>query len=852
MMSELPDLPVAAELQRVINASRCGRVVVTAPPGSGKTTLVPGAILDDLAPERTVVLVQPRRMAARAVARRIAALRGVNLGGEVGYQVRFDRRSTNETRLLVATTGILLRRLMDDLELPEVGAVVLDEFHERTVEMDLVLGLLVRIQQTIRADLRIVVMSATLDAASVAAFLDPCPVVSSAGRMYPVQIHYEPRRELRWLPERVAAVVPQALRATDGHVLAFLPGVGEILRSRELLEPLAAREQLQLLTLYGDLPPEQQDRALADLGARKLILSTNIAETSLTIDGVTAVIDSGEARQLTVHPAVGLPRLELAPISQAAADQRAGRAGRTGPGHCWRLWEQAAHAGRRVSELPEILRSEFAQPLLQLLHCGERDLVDFPWLDPPPADAVVAARRLLLGLGAIDRRDRVTDLGAQLVRLPLHPRLGRLLLSGATRGVLREAALAAALLSERDPFRAGERTRGGPRDRDLARTRSDLVDRVLALQAFQNGRPPGQFDRPLHAGAARQVLQTARQLLDSVPARLAAAAVGEGGDVETALRRTLLDAFPDRLARLRSGSQDRGVLVGGRGVCLDPESQVRGEPLFLCLDLNDATGDARVRMASSVEAAWLPESLQRTEEELIFHPSRRQVEARRRTYYEDLLLEETPTAIQDTEAAAALLARHAGPLLEQLRPADDQAAGQFRRRVQWLAAQCPELDLPSLDDESLRSLLPGLCWGLRSLDELRRADWMSAFQRVLGHERLREIDRLAPTHLTVPSGNRLALVYQPSQPPLLAVRIQEMFGLPDTPRIAGGRFPVLLHLLGPNYRVQQVTPDLASFWKNTYPEVKKELKRRYPKHAWPDDPLSAPPLRSGGKPRNQT
>ncbi len=858
-MPTLPHLPVADVLAEVVAASRTGAVVVTAPPGSGKTMLVPAAILDDLPKQKRVVLMQPRRIAARAVAHQIARLRDVPLGGEVGYQVRFDAKVSRDTRLVVETTGIMLRRLLADVSLDGIGAVVLDEFHERTIEMDLVLGLLVRVRQTVRPDLRIIVMSATLAAGPVARLLgDPtgreqaCPIVSADGRLFPVDTRYGRRGEQRELVDLVANAVPEAVRHTDGHVLVFLPGVGEIMRCEQALTPLADREGHAIFTLFGDLPPEQQDRVLADVGRRKIILSTNVAETSLTIPGVTAVIDSGLARQMRVSAATGLPRLELIPISQAAADQRTGRAGRTGPGVCWRLWDEAAHHHRPAAETPESLRGDMAGPLLQLLALGEQ--AEFPWLDEPPSETIANARQLLRQLGAIespvDAADRITPLGKELVRLPAHPRLARLLLAGARHGVLRETAIAAALLSERDPFRAGGHSRRGPRDKMNVRTRSDVVDRVLALQAFHAGLQLDDPELELHHGGASNVLRTSEQLYGLVDVPLAARAA----DPVTAVMRALLEAFPDRLARLRPGTQDRATMVGGRGVRLDGGSRVRQEPFLLAIDLDDAGGEARVRQASAVDPAWLEEeplagTNLRKVEELLFAPSRRQVEARLRTYWADLVIDETPIAISNAAAAAELLAREAAAQLDRLLPADDSAAGKFLARIRWLAAAAPDLGLPTLDNAALAALLPEVCSGLRSLDEIASADWLSRLQAAVGYERLAEIDRLAPSSHELPNGKRHPLIYEAGKPPTLAVRIQELFGIRDTPRIAGGRVAVLLHLLGPNHRPQQVTSDLASFWQNTYPTVKKELRRRYPKHAWPDDPLTALASGSGLKRR---
>ena len=848
-----PDLPVAAIVGDVVAASRTGAVVVTAPPGSGKTTLVPAAVLDDVVAPGRVVLLQPRRLAARAVAHRIARLRGSALGGEVGYQVRFDSKVGRDTRLIVETTGIMLRRLVADITLSGIAAVILDEFHERSLEMDLVLGLLVRLRQTVRPDLRVVVMSATLAADPVARLLgagqgtgaaerggaaaSACPVIHAEGRMFPVETRYLRHGDRRDLEPLVAEAVTAALKSTTGHVLVFLPGVGEIRRCQEAVAQLVERQGHIVLPLYGDLPPEAQDRVLDDLGRRKVILATNVAETSLTIPGVTAVIDSGLARQARVSPATGLPRLELVPISKAAADQRAGRAGRTEAGICWRLWDEAGHQHRPPAEPPEVLRDDLSGPLLQLLAIGEQD--GFPWLDQPPPEAVERATTLLRRLGAIAvdeaGRDGVTPLGRVLAGLPAHPRLARLLLAGAEHGVLREASIAAALLSERDPFCAPRD--GGPRDRHAVRTRSDVVDRVLALELFHAGR---RLDDPAldpHPAGGQNVLRAAEQLYRLVDMPLAPRAA----DPATATMRALLDAFPDRLACQRPGSQDRGTLVGGRGVRLRG-SRLRGEPFFLAIDLQDAGGEADVRLASAVDRAWLDaepaaSANLATREELLWHPSRRQVEARRRTAWLDLVLEETPAAITEPAAAAVILAREAAADLARVAPAADSAAGSFLNRVRWLATALPELGLPPLDDPALAGLLPDLCRGLRSFADLAAADWLSGLHAAVGHDRVAEIERLAPTHVEV-KGRRHRLAYERGKPPVLAARIQDLLGVRETPRVAGGRLPVLLHLLAPNHRPQQVTDDLAGFWQRTYPQVRKELRRRYPKHAWPEDPLA--------------
>ncbi len=832
--ADVPDLPVREHLPRIVEASRNQAVVVVAPPGSGKTMLVAAALLDDLLPTAGQVwLIQPRRLAARAVARHIAMLRGVPLGSEVGYHVRFDRKAGPATRLLVMTTGILLRTLVDDTSLAHVAAVVLDEFHERTLEMDESLGMLCRLRQTIRPDLRLAVMSATMDPGPIVRHLEPCALIQAEGRRYPVEIRYQRRRDDRRLEAVVADVVPEMVARTPGNVLVFLPGVGEILRCREALEPFAQRNQIDLAPLYGDLPPEQQDAVVTPGPQRRIVLATNVAETSLTIPGVTAVIDSGLARVLQVAPSVGIPRLELQNISQASADQRAGRAGRTAPGICHRLWEQASHAARPTADTPEIRRSDFTEPLLRLLTWGERDPIQFPWLDPPHADSITKAFELLRLLGAIDSHDKVTSLGADLVRLPAHPRLARLIVAGMQQGVLREASIAAALLSERDPFRVAERTGSGPRDIVAIRSRSDMVDRVLAVQGFYAQGKTRHDNLECHPGGTQQVLRVADQYFSMVESQRSSRAT----DPVEALMRCMLDAFPDRLAKLRANSSDRGLLVGGRGVRIDSRSAVRGEPLFLCLDLNDASGDAVARCVSAVDLAWLSEINLSETEAVFFNPTRGRVEARRRLSWIDLVLKETPVELTDMPAAAGMLAELAIQHLDRWHT-EETPAGRFRNRILWLSSVVPELELPSLENPALLPELRRWAVGMRSLEELRQGAWLSWFQELVGYHRLVEVDRLAPEHVVVPSGNRIKLEYGAGKPPVLAVRIQEMFGLTETPRVAGGRQSVLLHLLGPNHRPQQVTDDLASFWQNTYPQVRKDLRRRYPKHAWPEDPLA--------------
>lgn len=843
-------LPIDEVLPRLLAALAERRVaVLTAPTGAGKTTRVPPALLDGgLAGDGAVVMLEPRRLAARAAARRMAAERGVGLGDEVGYRVRFDSRVSSATRLEVVTEGLFLRRLADDPFLEGVGLVIFDEFHERHLDGDLALALVRRLREDARPDLGLLVMSATLEAQALAAALD-APVVASEGRLHPVDVRYlPPGLELR-LDERVARGVRAVVDETDGDVLVFLPGVGAIRRSARALAGLAAERDLDLLELYGDLSPERQDAVLAPSPRRKLVLATNVAETSVTIPGVTAVVDSGLAAVPSFDPAVGLDRLEVVPVSVASTDQRAGRAGRTAPGVCARLWTAAEQRNRPATLAPEIARLDLSGAVLQILDGGEPDPAALPWLDPPPPAQLTRARELLTRLGAL-ADGRLTRRGRALARLPVAPRLGALLLSGDAAGLLEECALAAALLSERDPWQRREPARHV--------SDSDLADRLDLLEAG---------DRGVSRGAVQSLRQVARQLARLVPGRRAGgrddgrraggrddgSRRGGGRTDRAALGRALLAAFPDRVARRREPGSPRGLMVGGRGVRLEPGSAVSEAPLFLCLDLRaGGGGEARVRLACAVERSWLDELGTHERTRLRFDPGRQAVVASRQELFEDLVLAEHPGALDDPERTAALLAEAAAAEPAAALDLDDPDYLSLRERLACLADWCPDLELPGADEPDLLALLPQLCLGRRSFAELRRVSLADELAGRLTHEQRQALERLAPERLQVPSGSRLALTYERGRPPVLAVRIQEMFGCRETPRVAGGRVPVLLHLLAPNLRPQQVTDDLAGFWERTYPLVRKELRRRYSKHAWPEDPLAAEPRSRPGRRRPGT
>jgi ATP-dependent helicase HrpB len=834
-MPQLPPLPIDEVLPAVHEAlAGGGGAVLVAPPGAGKSTRVAPALLGApwlARPNDRLLMLQPRRVAARSVAARIASEQRVPLGGLVGYQVRFDNVTSAATRLTVITEGILTRRIQSDPFLEGVGCVILDEFHERSIHTDLALALCREIQQTVREDLRVLVMSATMDPKPVAQFLGGAPIIRSEGRLHPVEVEFLARPSDAPCWELAASAVRQSLSSPGGHVLVFLPGMREIRRTYERLGDVDA----ELHQLHSSVPPTDQDRALAPSTRRKVILATNIAETSITIDGVDTVIDSGLVRMALHDPRLGIDRLDLRRISRASADQRAGRAGRTGPGRCLRLWSRQEDPALPPADLPEIHRVDLAQTLLALHRYGVREAGTFGWFDKPRPDALSRAAALLRLLGAVAEDGRLTPLGEQLAAIPLHPRLARLLLAGAEHGLAREAATIAAALSDgaspersdasRAPSWAGE---------------SDLLD-IL--------------DDDLSGPAQRNVRRLRDELLGMV--RGTAAPARPPADTHRALMRLPLYAYPDRVCLRRANDSARGVMVGGRGVVLDAASCVRTGQLFLALDPRDPDGgggEARVRMASAIDAEMLKEAVPHLLREVVVHrydPERGRVLSARQTVYIDISIAEAPlAAASDPEGVAAALAEGLRPALPALLAADESLA-RWVARVRFVHHHCPEAGAPALDEDSLATALRAACLGVRSAAEVGAGRLRSALEEMIPWAARARLAELAPEAIEVPSGSKIRLAYDddPSRPPVLAVRLQELFGLADTPRVAAGRVAVLLHLLGPNYRPVQVTQDLRNFWNTTYAEVRKELRARYPRHPWPDDPWNAPPVAVGRRRR---
>ncbi len=807
----MSSLPIDPLLPEIVAELRPGKsLVLEAPPGAGKTTRVPPALLDSYAGE--VLVLEPRRLAARLAARRVASERGEAVGETIGYQVRFDEVAGPRTRLRFLTEGVLTRRLLADPCLERVGTVILDEFHERHLEGDLALALLRRLQETTRPDMRLIVMSATLDTGPVARYLGGCRVIRSEGRCYEVEVEYTPH-DARPIEEQVAAAVERLAGGTSGgHILVFLPGAAEIRRAVAACAPFAHRAGADLHALHGDLPAEEQDRAVAPSIRRKVILSTNVAESSITIEGVTAVIDSGLARVAGHSPWSGLPTLRVARVSQASAAQRAGRAGRTGPGRVIRLYPREDFLRRPAQDAPEIVRADLAPAALLLRALGVEGFPALSWLDAPPEAAVAQAQQLLRILGAVDAADRLTPVGREMARYPLHPRLARLVLEAVRRGAGEDGCAAAAVLS------TGERLPARPEHW----TRSD----VLALLEAPRGPRTSEVLRHL-----RRAVRPARQQ----------------GAKDDDLRIAVLAAFPDRVARRRQG--DDLQLASGASARLARSSTVRDCPLLVAVEAEDRPdqGGPLVRLASGVEPEWLldlfPERI-RERRETVWNRTAERVEGVSALYYEAIPIEES-RGLPEPADAARLLAEKA---LEgdMGRFTDLEEVNRFQARADFAAAHT---SVARPGPEQVRAALESLCQGLRSFAELRAAcqngGLLRALERQLPPGALRQIDEAAPGRIRLPSGRQIAVHYQENAGPWVASRLQDFFGMHETPRVAGGKVPLVVHLLAPNQRPVQMTTDLAGFWRRLYPQVRRELSRRYPRHAWPEDP--ARPQAGAGK-----
>ena len=817
-----PNLPIRAALPALLAAlAQAPNAVLQAPPGAGKTTGVPLALLrQSWLGGAKIVMLEPRRLAARAAARRMADLLGEAVGETVGYRVRLETRVSHRTRIEVATDGVFTRMIQDDPGLDGIGAVLFDEFHERRLETDLGLALCLDAQSGLRPELRLIAMSATLNAGPVAALMGGAAMITSEGRAFPVEIRHLPAPAPDRLADAVVDAIDLALEEPGG-LLVFLPGGGEIRRVQRRLETRRLPPQIDLLPLYGDLDPGAQDRALAPSppGRRKIVLATSIAETSLTIDGVRQVIDAGLARGARYDPRTGMVRLETGRVSQAAATQRAGRAGRTEPGIAWRLWPEAQHRALAVRPEPEIVLADLAPLALELAQWGLADAGALRLLDPPNPAAFATARRLLTDLGAFDGDGRLTGHGRRMAELSLSPRLAHMVLTAAGQGAGVLAAAIAAALSERDI--AG-------RDADL-RARLELIE------------------RPAGNDAARRAREIARRLARQIDVPWGPVDPAGAGPV-------LALAYPDRIAKRRAEG-GRFQLSGGQGAFLPERDPLAGADFLAVADLDGQAPDARIWLAAPLGQAELELALGdriRTDEEVVFEPATRSVQARRRRRLGALVLGDAPLPKPQPAAVAAALIDGVRQVGLGTLPWTE-AAQSFRQRVAFLAriegdaGGWPRLDDTALLDGLADWLAPALD-GKRSLGDLAGLDLLALLRGRLDWNRLQALDQRAPTHVTVPSGSRIAVDYGTDDTPVLAVKLQEMFGLAQTPTIADGRVRLKLHLLSPARRPIQVTSDLGGFWAGSYKAVRADLRGRYPRHPWPENPLEAPPT-ARAKPR---
>lgn len=845
-------LPIDDSLPEVLAAlTRSKTVLLMAPPGSGKTTRVPPALLQLLDEGGQVVVLEPRRLAARAAAMRVASEVGCELGGLVGYQVRGDSRVSKETRVRFVTEGVLVRQMVQDPFLEGVAAVCLDEFHERHLEGDLALAMLNETRTTVRDDLLLCVMSATLDPKPLQDFLHGAEVVEADGRLHPVEVQHQSRASNDDLEVQVRHAVEQALEDTAGDVLVFLPGVGEISRAQGALANLARRLGVEVLPLHGRLDLKEQARAIQPLDARKVVLSTNVAESSLTIAGVTAVVDSGLARELRFDRGRGVDVLEKTRISLASATQRAGRAGRTGPGRCYRLWTAAAEHGMRPHSLPDVQRIDLCGPALSVRAFAGRDPVEFGWFEAPPLDALHGADQLLERLGAIDRdRGRLTAFGAKLLQMPLHPRLGAVVLEGRELGCAVAAATAATLLSDAENLGRGP-TRGTIDTHDRSARGADLHEAVDAFLLAELRKFPEALCREFgsHPGAARGLLQNRNRLV-----RREERAAERSRDT-THLNRCLLRGFPDRVVKRAAPEQGQevrtGTMVGGRGVVLPACAD--GEELVLALRLHEI---GRQQRSQAVLTAGLSledlevaagDALATVVDAQLDEAAGRVVAVRQHRYLDLPLRSARGGEVSGERARELLLPILANDPWRWL--GEQKDLRRLIARLAWLVERMPEIEWPTIDDVAVAEAAIDMLSGtdLKSLKDARIKELVLAR---LSPEQQRMLKQAAPDRIELPTGRAAVVDYSAEAGPTVAARLQEFFGLPEVARLAGGRVPVVLQLLAPNHRPVQVTTDLASFWQNVYPQVRKELSRRYPRHSWPEDPLAANP-ESRPKPRRR-
>ncbi len=850
----LPIDPLLPEIVETVRAR--GSLVLEAPPGAGKTTRVPRALLEaGVAGGREIVVLEPRRLATRLSAQRVADELGERLGERVGYQVRFEDVSSQKTRLRFLTEGILGRRLLSDPTLRDVGAVVLDEFHERHLAADVALAQLRMLQRGARRDLKLVVMSATLEAGPVAEYLGSegaeAPRIRSEGRAFPVEIEHLPQPDERHLDQQVLSALKRLVQGgLDGHVLVFLPGAAEIRRARETCAEFAERQGLEVHALHGDLSPAEQDRAVRSSRTRKLILSTNVAETSVTIEGVAAVIDSGLARVASHSPWTGLPALKVAKISRASATQRAGRAGRTRAGVCVRLYTKHDFDGRPEHDAPEIARLDLTETVLGLRAAGVREPRAFPFFEAPPPKALDAAEELLRRLHAVEEDGALSAIGKRLLAFPVHPRLARLLAEGEARGVADDAAVLAAVLGERDIRREARAQLGrdGQRSQtvDVLAGPSDLMEMLERFRrAESSGFSTGAMNGlSLDAGATQAVDRVRKQLARAMHKGAAPRPSTEAAR-EQALGLCVLAGFPDRVARRRNPRSPEVLLFGGGSATLAETSVVRDAMLMVAVDAEERKGPRGmgvvVRVAQAVEPEWLLEvasdALSETDT-LRFDPASGRVERVRRMAYGDLVLEEDRQPAPPSPETGRVLA--AAALAEGVeRFVEPDRLEALLARLELLAQHFPDAQFPTPDRAWLERALGEQCQDARSFKDLQGRDLVAAAESALTPEQAKLYRTHTPERVSLPGNRQVKVQYERGKPPFLESRLQDFFGMAQGPAVFGGRVPVVLHLLAPNMRAVQVTTDLAGFWERHYPALRRELCRKYPKHSWPEDPTTA-------------
>lgn len=791
--------------------------VLVAPPGAGKTTRVPLALLDEAwTSGGKIIVLEPRRLAARAAAARMAATLGEPVGATVGLRVRLESRISARTRIEVVTEGVFARMILDDPLLDGVAAVLFDEFHERSLDADQGLAFALDAQAGLREDLRILPMSATIDGARVAALLGDAPVIESAGRAFPVATHYLGRDPRQRLDEAVADAVMRTLRAETGSILVFLPGQSEITRTARLLAERNLGDGVDIAPLFGAMEARDQDRAVSPTlaGRRKVVLSTSIAETSLTIEGVRVVIDAGLARVPRYEPDLGLTRLETVRVSRASADQRRGRAGRTEPGACYRLWEEAATGAFEAFAKPEILAADLSPLLLDCAAWGVGDPLALAWLDPPPAPALKEARALLTAIEAVDADGRLTEMGRHLSSLALPPRLARMIVSAAPAGEAMLAAEIAAILSERG----------------LGGDGTDLVERIERFRRDRGGR--AQDMRRLARGWAR-----------TASTETASKEVGQGEGESARAGPVLALAYPDRVAVAR-GQPGSFTMENGRAARLEPYDRLAREPTLAIAEMAGSAGASRILLAAPIAAEEI-EALSGVSESLSmgYDAASASLKARSVRRYRRLVLQETTAPLTLDAAAAALLARGLAQAGIGRLPWS-KAQRQVRNRIAFLTASGSP-DWPDLSDQALAEnaetwLAPAI-EGVRGLSGITAEHLENALASLLPWHERRRIDTEAPAFFEAPTGTHLAIDYEAEGGPAISVRVQELFGLATHPSIAGGRVPLTINLLSPAHRPVQVTKDLPGFWKGSYAAVRVEMKGRYPRHPWPEDPAAALP-----------